>query len=60
MYIPDTLSRAYQAVSDDADLELQEETEIMVHSLLKGLPVSSTKMDQFKKETDPEKKCSRK
>ena len=56
MYIPDTLSRAYQTVSDDTDLELHEETEIMVHSLVKSLPVSSTKIDQFKREneSDPE------
>ena len=56
MYIPDTLSRAYQTVSDDTDLELQEETEVMVHSLVECLPVSSTKMDQFKREnkSDPE------
>ena len=56
MYIPDTLSRAYQIVSEDTDLELQEETEVMVHSLVQSLPVSSTKMDQFRREnkSDPE------
>ena len=56
MYIPDTLSRAYQTISKDTDLKLQEHAEVMVHSVVESLPVSSTKMDQFRREnkSDPE------
>ena len=52
MYIPDTLSRAYKTVSDDIDSELQEGKGIMLHSLIPCLLVSSTKMDQFKRENE--------
>ncbi len=40
IYTPDTLSRTYQTVLDDTDLEFQEETG------------SSTKLDQFIKENE--------
>jgi hypothetical protein len=49
MYLADTLSRV--VLTDVPDMELLEDMEVMVHSLVECLPVSSTKLADIKKAT---------
>ena len=57
MYVADTLSRAYPSLCKDAiDSELAEDIDVIVHSVLHDLRVSSNRLDEFRRETatDPE------
>ena len=49
MYVADTLSRAY--VTGDASCGAPEDIEVMVHSFVETLPISTTKLEEFKLET---------
>ena len=49
MYLADTLSRAYLPEDDDSALE--EEFEYVVHSVVKNLPITTSKLDEFKEAT---------
>ena len=50
MHIADALSRAY-LTHDDTDEELSHDMEVMVHSLMKNLPVSSSKLQELQQNT---------
>lgn len=47
MLVADALSRAHLGVPDDADISLQGDAEIMVHSFTEALPVSPNKFVQM-------------
>jgi hypothetical protein len=49
MYAADTLSRAY--IQGHADVELEEDLSVMVHSLVASLPVSASSLNDIRSET---------
>ena len=49
MHIADALSRAYLK-AEGPDMDLHEEMEVMVHSLVMNLPISTDKKDQIREE----------
>ena len=49
MYLADTLSRAY--VPQDNDSALEEKFEYVVHSVVKNLHITISKLDEFKEAT---------
>ena len=50
MYVADTLSRAYLSHTKD-DISLNEEMEVMVHTLVESFPATPAKIDELKKAT---------
>ena len=49
LYLADTLSRAY--VPQDNDSALEEEFEYVVHSVVKNLSITTSKLNEFKEAT---------
>ena len=49
MYVADTLSRAY--ITGEPTCGAAEDIEVMVHSLVRDLPVSAGKMKEFRQST---------
>ena len=47
LYLADTLSRAY--LPQDNDSAFEEKFEKFVHSVVKNLPITTSKLDEFKK-----------
>ena len=51
--LADTLSRAYLPVTkDDYDAQLEQDVEIMVHTLIDSLPVTTAKRQELRKATE--------
>ena len=54
LHIADTLSRAHLSTTSK-DSELNDECDIMIHTLIQDLPVSAQRLQQLKQETANDK-----
>ena len=50
--IADALSRAYLTEIPDSDLAYSEDIEYQVHMVMKNLPITNTKLEEFRQETE--------
>jgi len=51
MLIADTLSRAFLCAVDESMIEIAEDIEVLIHTLLNDFPASYNRLDEFRRET---------